>query len=66
VLLHLRWPGPNEIPCSTRVTRGQELGWFEHGSTIIMFAPKGFGLCKSLQSGDRIRMGEKLMEIPPS
>lgn len=66
VLLHLRWSGPNEIPCSTRVTRGQELGWFEHGSTIIMFAPKGFGLCKSLQSGDRIRMGEKLMEIPPS
>jgi phosphatidylserine decarboxylase len=48
------------------VTRGQELGWFEHGSTIIMFAPKGFGLCKSLQSGDRIRMGEKLMESPPS
>jgi phosphatidylserine decarboxylase len=66
VLLHLRWSGPNEIPCSTRVTRGQELGWFEHGSTIIMFAPKGFGLCKSLQSGDRIRMGEKLMEIPRS
>jgi phosphatidylserine decarboxylase precursor len=41
VLLHLRWPGPNEMPCNARVTKGEELGWFEHGSTIIVFAPPG-------------------------
>jgi len=63
VLLHLRWPGPNEIPCAARVTRGQELGWFEHGSTIIMFAPKGFTLCPEIRSGDRIRMGQRLMQV---
>ena len=65
VLLHLRWPGPNEIPCRTPVARGEELGWFEHGSTIIMFAPKGFTLCPEIRSGDRVRMGQRLMQVPP-
>jgi phosphatidylserine decarboxylase len=46
------------------VTRGQELGWFEHGSTIIMFAPKGFALCDHLRTGDRIKMGQPLMRVP--
>ena len=32
VLLHLRWRGPNEMPCDAPVHKGQELGWFEHGS----------------------------------
>ncbi len=61
VLLHIRWKGPNEIPCDTRVTRGEELGWFEHGSTIIVFAPKGFSLCEGLETGTRVRMGQALM-----
>ncbi|MES2693150.1 MAG: archaetidylserine decarboxylase [Verrucomicrobiota bacterium] len=65
VLLHLRWKGPNEIPCATRVTRGEELGWFQHGSTIIVFAPRGFALCEHLQVGARIRMGERLMRMLP-
>ena len=39
VRLHLRWPGPNEMPCNAALVRGQELGWFEHGSTILVFAP---------------------------
>lgn len=63
VLLHLRWKGPNEIPCDTAVTRGQELGWFEHGSTIIVFAPKDFALCDGLTTGSRIRMGQRLMQV---
>jgi phosphatidylserine decarboxylase len=65
VLLHLRWPGPNEIDCLHRVARGEELGWFEHGSTIIVFAPKGFTLCESLQPGTQIRMGQRLMHLAP-
>jgi phosphatidylserine decarboxylase len=65
ILLHLRWPGPNEIPCDTRVTRGEELGWFQHGSTIIVFAPKGFTLCANTQPGTRVRMGQRLLHLPP-
>ncbi len=61
VMLHLRYRGPNVIPCDVAVKKGQELGWFEHGSTIIVFAPRGFTLRAGLQNGDRIRMGEALM-----
>jgi len=65
VLLHLRWPGPNEMPCAAEVRKGQELGWFEHGSTIIVFAPPGFMLADDIAPGQRIRMGQALMRLPP-
>lgn len=64
VLLHLRWSGPNEMDCSHAVARGEELGWFEHGSTIVLFAPKGFSLCDAIQTGSQIRMGQRLMKSP--
>jgi phosphatidylserine decarboxylase len=64
VLLHLRWKGPNEIPCDARVARGAELGWFEHGSTILVFAPKGFKLCDRIGTGTEVRMGQRLLQIP--
>jgi phosphatidylserine decarboxylase len=64
VLLHLRYGGPTEIPCGASVTKGQELGWFEHGSTIIVFAPKGFKLCAPIVPGAGLRMGQPLMRIP--
>ena len=61
VLLHLRWPGPVEMPCDAAVTKGQELGWFEHGSTIIVFAPPGHELAPGIASGQRLRMGQALL-----
>ncbi len=62
--LHLRYQGPSEIPCSIPVAKGQELGWFEHGSTIIVFAPPGFSLAPGVAQGLRIRMGEPLLRRP--
>lgn len=64
VLLHLKYRGPNEMPCDAVVAKGQELGWFEHGSTIIVFAPRGFRLAPGIASGVRIRMGQALMHLP--
>jgi phosphatidylserine decarboxylase len=64
VLLHLRYRGANEMPCTAPCVKGQELGWFEHGSTIIVFAPKGFELCGGIQEGQQIRMGQALMQLP--
>jgi phosphatidylserine decarboxylase len=61
-LLHLQYQGPNEIDCDAKVKRGEELGWFQHGSTIIVFAPKNYRLLSSLNLGDNIRMGEALFE----
>jgi phosphatidylserine decarboxylase len=57
VLLHLRWPGPHELPCDARVKKGQEMGWFEHGSTIIVLAPPGFELAGGVREGQPIRVG---------
>jgi phosphatidylserine decarboxylase len=64
VLLHLRYRGPNIIPCNAQFTKGEEMGWFEHGSTIIVFAPPGISLCEQALDGDRIRMGTPLMRLP--
>jgi phosphatidylserine decarboxylase len=62
VLLHLRWPGPNEMPCQAAVTKGQELGWFEHGSTIIVFVPPGFSLASGIETGQRVAQGQALLQ----
>jgi phosphatidylserine decarboxylase len=64
VLMHLRYRGPNEMPCDASFERGDELGWFEHGSTIIVLAPRGFELCEGIATGARLRAGMRLMKRP--
>jgi phosphatidylserine decarboxylase len=64
VLLHLRYDGPADIPCAARFAKGQEMGWFQHGSTMVVFAPDGFELCAGAREGARIRMGQPLMRLP--
>ena len=63
VLLHLRYRGPHEIACRAHYAKGEEMGWFQHGSTIIVFAPRGFRLCDGIEPGARIRMGRALLQL---
>jgi phosphatidylserine decarboxylase len=63
VRLHLRYRGPNVIPCTASLRRGEEMGWFEHGSTIIVFAPPGAGMAEGVQEGAHLMMGRPLMRI---
>lgn len=63
-LLHLRYRGPNLIPCDASFKKGAEMGWFQHGSTIIVLAPYGFALCEHTLEGAVFRVGEPLMRIP--
>jgi phosphatidylserine decarboxylase len=63
MLFHLNYPGPNVIRCEAFHRKGQEMGWFEHGSTIIVFAPKGFELCDGIEDGHRVKMGEPLLRL---
>jgi phosphatidylserine decarboxylase len=44
--------------------KGEEMGWFEHGSTIILFAPAGFRLCDGVKEGMTIRAGQGLLRLP--
>jgi phosphatidylserine decarboxylase len=52
------------MPCDVPVEKGQELGWFQHGSTIIVFAPRGFAPAPGIERGAHIRMGQALMRLP--
>jgi len=61
MVLKARRPGATVLPCDAQVRKGDELGWFEHGSTIIVLAPEGFEFCGNVQEGTRIRAGEPLM-----
>ena len=63
VLLHVKYRGPNVIPCSAPLQRGEEMGWFEHGSTIIMFAPPGAELAPGIEEGTRLAMGQAIMRL---
>jgi phosphatidylserine decarboxylase len=59
--LHVDYDGPETIVCDARLRKGEEMGWFEHGSTIVVFAPEGFEPCEGVATGRRIRMGEPLL-----
>jgi phosphatidylserine decarboxylase len=64
VLLSLRQRGPDVFACNAVFAKGQEMGWFQHGSTIILFAPDGLTLCSNVREGALIRVGEPLMRLP--
>jgi len=64
--LHLKYRGPNFIACNARLGKGEEMGWFEHGSTIVVFAPSDFSLCDNVCEGRTIRVGQPLMRLAPA
>ena len=64
IALDLREGGPRVIPCSAKVAKGDEMGWFQHGSTIIVLAPAGYRLCTHVAEGAPIKMGQPLMRRP--
>lgn len=66
VPLNLQYRGPNRFDLDQTVARGEELGWFEHGSTIIVFAPPGIGLAEGVIEGRRVRMGEPILRLGES
>jgi phosphatidylserine decarboxylase len=64
MIVDSRQSGPIAVPCDATFRKGQEMGWFEHGSTIIVLAPNGFSLCDNAREGSIIRMGQPLMRLP--
>jgi phosphatidylserine decarboxylase len=64
VLLHLKYRGPHRLACDATLAKGDEMGWFEHGSTMIVLAPAGFELCEGIAPGTRVRAGNALMRMP--
>ena len=61
---YVRDCGRAPVACNAAFGKGKEMGWFEHGSTIIVFAPEGFSFCENVREGETIRMGQPLMRLP--
>lgn len=59
--LNVNWRGPNRLACDAHYARGDELGWFEHGSTIVLLTTRNFTFADGIREGDEIRMGRSLM-----
>jgi phosphatidylserine decarboxylase len=66
IVLNAGTRGPTDFPCSVNVRKGDELGWFEHGSTIILLAPDHFEFCDTVRESARIFAGQSLMSKPPT
>src|SRR5262245_39555884 len=62
--LNLRAQGPNRIACQASFRKGDEMGYFHHGSTIIVLATPGLTLCPAVSQGTVIRMGQPLLAHP--
>jgi phosphatidylserine decarboxylase len=61
IVLNAATRGPTVFPCDVSVRKGEELGWFEHGSTIIVLAPDHFEFCENVVESARILAGQPLM-----
>ncbi len=59
--LDLRYRGPNRIAWRQQFRKGEQMGYFQHGSTIILFATGNYSLCEGIQTGSTLRMGQALL-----
>jgi phosphatidylserine decarboxylase len=59
--LNLTYRGPVNIPCTAFYRKGNQLGYFHHGSTIIVIATDEMDLCDNLCTGAVVRMGQPLL-----
>ena len=62
--LDLAYRGPNVMPCDAEYKKGEEMGWFEHGSTIVMLAPASWAFAGNVEFGKVVRMGQPLFRLP--
>ncbi len=64
IVFNAQSQGPVTFACDVGVRKGDELGWFEHGSTIIVLAPDRFEFCDNVRESARIRVGQPLLRKP--
>jgi phosphatidylserine decarboxylase len=64
--LDMNYHGPSAYRCQDQYQKGQEMGYFQHGSTILLFASAGHTLHPGICSGSRINMGQALLIKPHS
>lgn len=55
--------GPIEYDLDQFYSKGQELGWFQHGSTIIMIFPAEMRNAADLEIGHKIQFGQAILSL---
>ena len=65
-VFHSRYKGAETFACNLNFDKGQELGWFEHGSTILVFVPKDFSFAKGIEEGTHLQVGKAIFNTPTS
>ena len=61
-VLDLRYDGPRDVPLGdVFIAKGDELGFFQSGSTIVVFASGPFAFTHHVQEGATVRMGQALL-----
>jgi phosphatidylserine decarboxylase len=55
---------PADYACAAPFAKGAEMGWFEHGSTIVVLAEQGCALAGGIATGRTVKMGEALLTTP--
>jgi phosphatidylserine decarboxylase len=60
--LDLHYRGPARIACRAVYRRGEEIGFFQQGSTIIVLATDHYRLAPGVTTGSRIAMGQPLLQ----
>jgi phosphatidylserine decarboxylase len=64
LVLNAQTRGPSVFSCDVSLHKAEELGWFEHGSTIIVLTPDRFEFCGNVREGARILAGQPLLRMP--
>jgi phosphatidylserine decarboxylase len=65
-VLDLSHRGANELACDATFSKGDELGWFQHGSTIVVLANGPWRLADGVAEGARLRVGQPLLRETPA
>lgn len=58
--LDLRYQGPNRMAIQRNFSKGEELGYFQHGSSFVLLLPASFEFDASIQTSQRLNMGEAI------
>jgi len=61
--LNLGYRGPNRIAFERRYDKGDQIGYFEHGSTIVVLSSSRLRPDDGLRTGQVIRMGRPLLRL---
>lgn len=59
--LDLRYGGPTHLACDTHYQKGDELGYFQNGSTVVVFAAGPLEFSPGVAEGATIRVGQPLL-----